>query len=331
MKKVRKSINQLYKFAKKNRHKINIVFFLASILFLGAVAYKLYSFPKIISNKLEQVSTRTITATPRPYTEEMRKWDQETRVRNAEQKAITSAPYVFKKNDLTQLSESYHITISTLSPSFLEPVECLVNSFNNEKPPTINIDPERISDNTVLFFANEISNHEFSDEFVYYDIDGSIKIANEGEKSKHTVTFESICRLNNIYFFAFNSYGEKTHIGGGGSSPSRFAFSDRLGDLTILEKQNSKHVELPKTTDSTLTTTTGVAYYGCRQIYAANNLEVLYGCGGGDGPASAGGLFLLNLSSKTSVEKVFCEHSLASKYATLCFNENGQVYYQKLN
>jgi hypothetical protein len=261
----------------------------------------------------------------------MRQWDEKTRTRITEQNAIATAPYVFSTIDLVPLAEQYHITITSLSPRFLEPVECLVNSYNNEKPPTINIDPERISDENVLSYTNEISNHEFSDESVYYDIDGSTKVANEGEKSKHTVTFESICRLNNIYFFTFNSYGEKTHIGGGGSAPSRIAFSDGLGNLTILEKQNSKHIELPQTTDSYLTTTTGIAYYGCRQIYAANNLEVLYGCGGGDGPVSAGGLFLLNLDSKTSVEKVFCEYSSASKYKTQCFNEDSQVYYQELN
>lgn len=316
LKSIRKKISQLHNTTRKQRLRI-VFFFLLSVIVFLVIAYILF---------------RTISTPSNAQKTKQR--DEAAKAIKAERNASAAAPYVFQRIDLSQPSERYHIAIDTLSPRLLEPVECLVNSYTNEKSPTINIDSKRISDKKVLAFANEINNHEFSDEYTYYDIDDSIKVANKGEKSKHTVTFDSICKLKDVYFFTFNSYGEKTHIGGGGSAPSHFAFSDELGHLTILEKHASTHIDLSSVNlpdyDS-LTSTTGIAYYGCREIYTANNLEVVIGCSGGDGPASAGGLFLLDLNNKESVEKVFCEYSSANKYATVCFNENGEVYYQELN
>lgn len=329
VKKFRKSINRFYKFTKKNKFKTIVIVFL-SFLLLSGIVYLIYYLPGISKNT-KSVGESTVLKINPPYTEEMRKRDEATRRINEAQMAIDTAPYVFSKTDLVPLVEKYRTTISTLSSHFLEPVDCLVNSYNQEKPYVIDIDPKRISDQKVLAFANEITNHEFSDELVYYDRDGSTKIDYQGETSKHTVSFDSICKRNNIYFFAFNSFGKKTHIGGGGSPPSHFAFSDGLGNLTILEKQTVAHIKLPQDPESDLTFTTGIAYYGCRGIYAANDLEVLFECGGGDGPVGAGGLYLLDLNSKTSNEKVFCENSSVSKYLTQCFNEDGVAYFQELN
>lgn len=150
-------------------------------------------------------------------------------------------------------------------------------------------------------------------------------VVKKGERSIHQVTFNQICKDDLGYYFIFESLGEKTRIGGGGSAPSHFAYTDFDGELHIIERipANIKsNIDVPSTYGK------GAAYYGCRKIYATNEIEYLIGCGGGDGPAGMSQVFVFRLSDESMHEKAICYYGPESR--KICFNRNGEKYYENI-
>lgn len=270
------------------------------------------------------------------YSPERRAQDARISEQNRHFREGSEGPLVFIEQDLTQINERFHLDITKLATPSASPISCL-GVIDNEFSTLLNVD-ERIDNDFVKEYITEIESHLFSDENKLYldDSLSSYTVENKGERSIHKVTFNQICKDNNRYFFIFDSYGEKTHIGGGGSEPTHFAYTNYLGDLVIIENiiSSMRLIQLPPSEDdgySVPNKTNSIAYYGCRRVYASSNNEVLIGCGGGDGPASGGGVFSFNFTNNKGIEKSFCASNGAGKYSLICFDENGDKYVEELN
>jgi hypothetical protein len=285
--------------------------------------------PNII--KRQNYTVSTITAFQQKTVENTEQIDSEKEFNEKlDQERKTPLTYVLK--DRSGFNQKFHLELTSLAQ--VQPVSCLTVE-GNEYSNFLNV-RSRTSDQNIIKFTQEIESHKYSNEMHVLDEQSGKKyIENEGKSSTREIDYEEICKINESYFFIFSGSGSTVHVGGGGSAPSHFAYSDKLGKLTILENIPSGFINLPlseEVKESQIPIPTNhMAYYGCRHIYAANNSEVLIGCGGGDGPASGGGIFLINLTNGSMKEKVYCDHSSASKYSTLCFNEAGKIYYQELN
>lgn len=227
--------------------------------------------------------------------------------------------------------------LNTLTTKPVQSIECLVDSDSISGEPLYN--PEtRSSDIQVRELIIQIENHLYSDEAKYKDTKGKIYIENKGEKSKKKITYNKICKSGNIYFSLFEIYGPKIHIGGGGSAPSNLGYLSDAGKFFVKERidRDSEYIQIPSSVDGEpnpghSVTTNGSAYYGCRKVLAANTLELVILCGGGDGPSGSLSIFVYNFMTKKLVEKVACLKSGAGKYGQVCYNEKGNVYFIQEN
>lgn len=182
----------------------------------------------------------------------------------------------------------------------------------------------RVKDDYLLGQIRKIENFRFSDEIKLLYEDGHTQIENKGERSVRTVTFLSVCKTNTHYFFLFQSYGPKVHIGGGGSEPTHFAYTDLNNNFVLIEEPSiaNKSIKAPGEYG-------GVPYYGCRTFYGFTENYAYYSCGGGDGPGGAGSLFQINLGTKRIIEKDYCQFgiSAADENYVSCYDENSKQYY----
>lgn len=264
--------------------------------------------------------------TPLPtYSPERRALDARLTKDNVHRREGSEGPLVFIEQDLKQVNESFHLDITKLASPYASPVSCL-GVVDNEHSNLLNVEG-RIDNSLVKRYITDIESHLFSDETTLYNADSMtiFSIENEGERSIHQVTFNQICKDDLGYYFIFESLGEKTRIGGGGSAPSHFAYTDFDGELHIIERipANIKsNIDVPSTYGK------GAAYYGCRKIYATNEIEYLIGCGGGDGPAGMSQVFVFRLSDESMHEKAICYYGPESR--KICFNRNGEKYYENI-
>lgn len=247
-------------------------------------------------------------------------------------------PLNFVPVNLSSVNSYFGINVATQASGSVEPVMCLdklnkdVNDYVDLSNPGV-----RSKDPNISKLAKLIESYQYSDEEWYADETGKVIRTNQGKTSSREIAYSSICKLNGIYFFSYSGFGPTVHVGGGGTEPSHFAFSDGLGNITVIDNIVSKSVHItlpkPKYSDdiSEPTSTSGIAYYSCGDIIAANNLEVLIRCGGGDGPAGGVGIFLVNLADKSVREKVFCFSNAAGNYSKVCYRQNGERYIEEIN
>jgi hypothetical protein len=310
---------------------VPILAILLTFLVLVLISISIFSKQKNIS-----VSTTSLTTKVLPtYSPERKKQDEEITKINESVKSGSEGLLTFNLKNNNAINSQYHVNISTLTKGSVEAVTCLTvkdNIYAN----LVNVD-KRTDDINIPRFTKQIESYKYSDELSYTYQDGRIVTENKGKTSLRVISYSAVCKLNNQYFFLYSGSGPTVHVGGGGSEPSHFAFTDGMGNVIIFDNviSHAAHIQLPKSNDpndySIPTSTTNVAYYGCNEILAANDLEVIIRCGGGDGPSSAGSIFRVDLGNRTILEKAFCSFTGVGKYAQLCYDENGVKYYEQFN
>ncbi|MBI2326784.1 hypothetical protein HYU92_00545 [Candidatus Curtissbacteria bacterium] len=95
-------------------------------------------------------------------------------------------------------------------------------------------------------------------------------------------------------------------------------------DIKLPTRENPEDFTIP-------TSTTSIAYWGCRGILAVDNLGVFITCGGGDGGAASSSIVRIDLQTYNYIEKAFCNFSAVTKYKEVCYKQNGEIYHSVLN
>lgn len=234
-------------------------------------------------------------------------------------------PLVFKTFDTKKLfEEGFYASETKLMGQKSEVLDCITDEENY-----VLVDlQKRTDDKYLLSLVAKINNYEFSDEITYKTEDGVYMVENKGEKSKRDVKYLMVCKTKTNYFLTFSSFGPKVHVGGGGSEPTHFAYADLLGNITIIEHPANEAKRI------TVSSSTNTAYFGCRQIAGANQDYAYLSCGGGDGCCSSGSIFLINLKTRQTQERAFCEHGLTEKGdqgKISCYNYQNALYYSKID
>lgn len=183
-----------------------------------------------------------------------------------------------------------------------------------------------LSNEKIEGLIHKLEDYEFSDQYESMTENGIVTIYNEGLRSKKNILYNTFCKNNDYYFVLFiteNIPGVSDTPNadyGGGWEPqaSLLVFNDQIFKVYEYIPDNSKRIEVKRPENW------GMPYYSCRQLLGTYGQNVIFTCGGGDGPGGGVELYELNLSNNVMVQKAFCWNMFGE---TSCHNEKGERYF----